>query len=160
MSEDESKSRGVAPKGFWDQPLFDYRDIDAKATTGSVAGSGSGDFHVYRNQRRRELLRLQDMELRAAERAQKEEEERNEEDRKRKNELRSIKKAEKRNKQKARKKHAAAMRKKHSTSAGDEVDNVFGSTGTGAPAGEVDEHEKTERNKNSPRPSSSDGSQR
>lgn len=37
---------------------FDPRAVEAKNVSGSTAGAGSGDFHVYRHQRRRELARL------------------------------------------------------------------------------------------------------
>jgi len=37
---------------------FDARTVEAKNVSGSTAGAGSGDFHVYRQQRRRELDRL------------------------------------------------------------------------------------------------------
>lgn len=45
---------------------FDPRDVRVRNTSGSTAGSGSGDFHVYRQERLRELTRLKTLEAEAA----------------------------------------------------------------------------------------------
>jgi hypothetical protein len=51
---------------------FDPRDVNAKNVSGSTAGSGSGDFHVYRQERRRELTRIQNLEVEAKRKAEQE----------------------------------------------------------------------------------------
>lgn len=44
---------------------FDPRDVSVRNTSGSTAGSGSGDFHVYRQERLRELTRIKTLEVEA-----------------------------------------------------------------------------------------------
>lgn len=44
------------------------RDVEAHNVSGSVAGASSGDFHVYRRQRRHELERLEQLEKDARDR--------------------------------------------------------------------------------------------
>lgn len=51
---------------------FDPRDVSVKNTSGSTAGSGSGDFHVYRQERLRELTRLKTLETEAASKIERE----------------------------------------------------------------------------------------
>jgi len=41
------------------------KDVDVKNTSGSTAGAGSGEFHQYRYQRRKELWRISAMESEA-----------------------------------------------------------------------------------------------
>jgi ATPase subunit of ABC transporter with duplicated ATPase domains len=71
---------------------------------GSTAGAGSGDFHQYRNLKRREEARLELMEIDYRERKIKEEFEQLKEAHKQQNLAATLKKASKRNKKKEKKK--------------------------------------------------------
>eukprot|EP01043_Picozoa_sp_COSAG02_P083362 COSAG02_NODE_21397_length_789_cov_57.721739_1_plen_92_part_10 len=51
----------VAPKAGEENGV-DMRNIRVYNVMGSTAGAGSGDFHTYRNARRKEMMRLERME--------------------------------------------------------------------------------------------------
>jgi len=44
---------------------YSWNEVDIKNTPGSTAGSGSGDFHQYRMQRRKEMFRLANLDKQA-----------------------------------------------------------------------------------------------
>lgn len=100
MTEQNVKSR---PDG-----QFDPRDIQAKNVSGSTAGAGSGDFHVYRQQRRIELDRIAKMEEEARETKEKEELFHAAEERR----MREVNKTQKRAAKRKRKKELRQNRKK------------------------------------------------
>jgi len=48
--------------GKWEMPADGtYRDGQIRNTSSSIAGASSGDFHVYRQERRREVERVDKM---------------------------------------------------------------------------------------------------
>lgn len=49
-------------RGHLDSGTFDARDVTPKNVSSSTAGASSGDFHVYRQQRRSEMERIEQME--------------------------------------------------------------------------------------------------
>lgn len=92
MAEQTPKAR---PDG-----QFDPRDIQAKNVAGSTAGAGSGDFHVYRHQRRIELDRIAKMEKEAREKEESEQLFRAAEERRLKEVNKTLKRASKRKRKK------------------------------------------------------------
>ena len=82
---------------------------------GSTSGAGSGDFHQYRNLKRREEARLELMELEYREKKQKEEFDQIRENHKQKIEANKLKKSLKRQKKKERKKLMKEIQKSEET---------------------------------------------
>lgn len=81
---------------------FNSRDVDAKNVSASTAGASSGDFHVYRHQRRTEMDRLDRMKKEAREKDRKEKDFNEAMERKKKEDLQTMKRAAKRKRKKQR----------------------------------------------------------
>ena len=73
---------------------------------GSTAGAGSGDFHTYRNARRKEMMRLEKMETQYQDALKEKDFQQRRQERQLKEEQRTAKRAAKRKKQKAKKQAA------------------------------------------------------
>ena len=138
MAEEDSK-KSVLPRP---DVLFDPRDVQAKNVSGSTAGAGSGDFHVYRQQRRRELDRIQSMERAAKEAAEKEKILADAGARRLKEENRTAKRAQKRK----RKKELAIARKKERQSEGRGAQNQMLGAGVASIENECTKTETCESN--------------
>lgn len=91
--------------------VMDARDVNVKNVTGSTAGASSGDFHVFRHQRRKELERIEQMESDARRKAENDKRLKALSELKTRDELKTAKRAAKRRRRKERRVQAAIMLK-------------------------------------------------
>jgi cyclophilin family peptidyl-prolyl cis-trans isomerase len=91
----------VAPKAGEENGV-DMRNIRVYNVMGSTAGAGSGDFHTYRNARRKEMMRLERMETEYQEALREKDFQQRRQERVLKEEARTAKRAAKRKKKKMR----------------------------------------------------------
>ena len=113
----------------------DMRNIRVYNVMGSTAGAGSGDFHTYRNARRKEMMRLERMETEYQDAVKEKEFQQRRQERQLKEETRTAKRAAKRKKKKMR--QQAAKKAKGGGGgggAGDSSDDDDGDTEGGAAA--------------------------
>jgi cyclophilin family peptidyl-prolyl cis-trans isomerase len=108
----------------------DMRNIRVYNVMGSTAGAGSGDFHTYRNSRRKEMMRLERMETEYQEALKEKDFQQRRQERQLKEEARSARRAAKRKKTKQRQ-----QAKKKAKMAGGGAGTDSDSSDDDAPAG-------------------------
>jgi ATPase subunit of ABC transporter with duplicated ATPase domains len=106
MASDRDKDRmrgdagGTGTMGWSTPSYMGTEGVLVKNIPGSTAGAGSGEFHQYRQLRRKEMFRLQKMEQEAKKAEEAEQFEKRQAERMEKSNAKTLKKAEKRKKRK------------------------------------------------------------